>query len=241
MNFIVADDYEQMSVRAAHLIADEVRHDPKLLIGAATGSTPTRTYGLLGEMAAADACLFGEVRLLKVDEWGGLAMDDRATCEVYLQEKLVQRLSISPDRYVAWNSHPSNLEAECQRIARWLSQHGPLGMCILGLGTNGHLAFNEPGNRLHPGPHIARLSNESLRHPMLNASAAAPSYGLTIGIGDILRSRRILLLVSGWAKAAQVARLREPVVTTHFPASFLWLHPDVTIVCDKEAAKEQAA
>jgi galactosamine-6-phosphate isomerase len=241
MNFIIADDHEQMSVRAAHLIVDEVRRDPRLLIGAATGSTPTRTYKLLGEMAAAEACPFAEVRLLKVDEWGGLAMDDRATCEVYLQEKLVQPLSISPDRYLAWNSHPNNPDAECQRISRWLAEHGPLGLCILGMGTNGHLAFNEPGDWLHPGPHVARLSSESLRHPMLNASTAAPSYGLTIGIADILRSRRILLLVSGGAKTAQLSRLTEPTVTTRFPASFLWLHPDVTILCDRQAAKEDTA
>jgi galactosamine-6-phosphate isomerase len=235
MNFLIADNHEQMSVRAAQLIADEARHDPRLLIGAATGSTPTRTYELLG------ACALAEVRLLKVDEWAGLAMDDRATCEVYLQEKLVRPLSISTDRYLAWNSQPNDPDAECQRISRWLAEHGPIGLCVLGLGKNGHVAFNEPGDTLIPGPHVARLSSESLDHPMLHASRAVPKYGLTIGIGDILRSRKILLLVSGEAKAAQLARLREPTVTTRFPASFLWLHSDVTILCDRQAAKEDTA
>lgn len=230
-----------MSVQAARQIADHVRHDPRLLIGAATGSTPTPTYELLARMAAGDARFFPDVRLLKVDEWGGLAMDDPATCEVYLQEKLVRPLSIAPERYLGWNSQPGNPDSECRRIERWLAEHGPIGLCILGLGANGHLAFNEPGDGLIPGPHVAQLSRESLGHPMLSASRSAPSYGLTIGIGDILRSRRILLLVSGAAKATQLARLREPLVSTHFPASFLWLHPNVTILCDREAAKEQAS
>jgi galactosamine-6-phosphate isomerase len=241
MNFIILDNYEQMSVRAAQLIVDDMRRDPHLLVGAATGSTPTRAYELLATMASDDAVGFGQIRLLKVDEWGGLSMDDPATCEVYLQQKFVRPLSIASERYLGWNSRPADADAECQRVARWLAEHGPIGLCVLGLGVNGHLAFNEPGDTLIPGPHVARLSNESLDHPMLHASRAIPSYGLTIGIADILRSRKILLLVSGAAKAAQLARLRESVVSTRFPASFLWLHPDVTIVCDREATKQEPA
>jgi len=230
-----------MSVRAAHLIADEVRRDRRLVIGAATGSTPTRAYELLAEMAAGDSSVFADLRLLKVDEWGGLPLDDPATCEVYLQHKLVRPLSISRERYLGWDSQPRDPDAECRRVERWLCEHGPIGVCVLGLGANGHLAFNEPADVLHPGPHAARLSRESLRHPMLGLSRATPAYGLTIGMADILRSRQILLLVSGAHKSTQLARLREPIVSTHFPASFLWLHPDVTILCDREATKEKAS
>ena len=89
---------------------------------------------------------------------------------------------------------------------------------------------------LRPGPHLAELSAQSLKHPMLHTARGSPRIGLTIGMGDILRSRSILLLVSGRQKAQQFRRLLEPHIATRFPASFLWLHGRVTIICDREAA-----
>jgi galactosamine-6-phosphate isomerase len=226
--------HEGMSRCAADLILWEIRRNLSFLLCVATGSTPALAYDLVAQ--AAPSC--PELRLLKLDEWGGLAMDDPATCEVYLRKRLVTPLGISEDRYIAWNTRPYDPQAECARIARFLGEHGPVDLCVLGLGANGHLGFNEPADVLRPGPHVARLSSASLEHPMLDEAQGQASFGLTLGMADILQSRRTLLLVSGRHKAAQLRRLIEGGITTQFPASFLHLHSNLTILCDADAASQ---
>ena len=106
---------------------------------------------------------------------------------------------------------------------------------MLGLGANGHLGFNEPAETLRPGPHVAELSESSLGHAMVQGHAANIRYGLTLGMADILRARCIILLVNGRHKHRPMQRLFATDISTCFPASFLYLHPDVTCFCDREA------
>ena len=108
-------------------------------------------------------------RWLKLDEWGGLAMDDPATCEHQLQSTLIAPLAAT-DRYVAFNSRPQDRASECARIAAWLAANGPIDVCVLGLGRNGHLGFNEPDDALTPHAHIAELAESSMTHAMLKQS-----------------------------------------------------------------------
>jgi galactosamine-6-phosphate isomerase len=232
----IAPTHEAMSRRAADWIIDHVRRNPRLLLAAATGSTPLRTYEHLAQSATREPELFRHLRLLKLDEWGGLAMDDPATCETYLRTRLIQPLRITPDRYFGWNSSPDDPQRECDRVAAWLHEHGPIDLCVLGLGANGHLAFNEPAESLTPRPHVARLSDTSLQHPMLSAANRKPTFGLTLGIAGILHSRHVQLLVSGGHKTDQLRRTLEGPITPHFPASFLQLHPRLAIFCDQDAA-----
>jgi galactosamine-6-phosphate isomerase len=123
-------------------------------------------------------------------------------------------------------------------MAAWLAAHGPIDFLVLGLGLNGHLGFNEPAENLQDGPHVAKLSEDSLAHSMLNGNKDRVRYGLTLGMGDILRSRKIMLLVSGSHKAGQLKRAFSQPVTARFPASFLQRHSNVTIFCDRAAAGE---
>jgi galactosamine-6-phosphate isomerase len=234
----IAPDHAVLSHWTANVILDEVRRNPRLLLGAAAGCTPSRTYGLLAEMARSEPRTFQQLRIVKLDEWGGLPMDDPATCEVYLGEKLLRPLAIAEDRYLGWNSDPGDPAAECARIASWLSQQGPMDLCLLGLSVNGHLALIEPADVLQTGPHVAQLSESSLSHSMLSTALHRPRFGLTIGLADILQSRRIVLIVSGRQKSRPLRRLLEPGVSTQFPASFLQLHRRVTIFCDREAAPD---
>jgi galactosamine-6-phosphate isomerase len=121
-------------------------------------------------------------------------------------------------------------------MARWLALNGPIDICILGLGENGHVAMNEPDRELNPGVHVAKLAPTSRRHALLQTLVKKPRYGLTLGVGDILRCRKALLLVSGSHKRRPFSRLLAPRVSTRFPASVLWLHQDATVLCDREAA-----
>jgi len=227
-------DHEAMSRHAADWLVDRMRQVPEALLCLAAGSTPTRTYHLLAERHAAEPGLFSRLRILKLDEWGGLAMDDPATCERYLRETLVDALNLG-DRYVGFDSNPADPEAECGRVADWLARNGPIDTCVLGLGVNGHVGFNEPGPALHPHAHVARLSEASLGHAMLGQAQGRPTYGLTLGMADLLHARNVLLLVSGTAKREPLRQLLEGPIRTEFPASLLALHRDVRLFSDAAA------
>src|SRR5690349_9411137 len=232
----VAESYEAMSHQAARLILRELDARPDLILCASAGGTPTRTYELLADHVKANPQAFTRMRVLQIDEWGGLDRQDPATCEQDLRIKLVEPLGISKDRYFGFNTAAADPESECARVAEWLARNGPIDVCVLGLGVNGHVAMNEPADCLMPHAHVAKLTPSSLRHPMLQGSKRKPRFGLTLGIADILRSRNVLLLVNGGHKREAVDRLKNSPVTTRFPASFLWLHPRATILCDRAAA-----
>jgi galactosamine-6-phosphate isomerase len=237
----VAKDHEQMSRRAAARIAAAIRRKPALLLGVVTGATPTRTYEHLARRRTVEPALFARVRVLKLDEWLGLPSRHPASCESYLREKLLGPLEIPRSRYQGFQTRPKDAAADGARLARWLSDHGPIDLCVLGLGGNGHLLMNEPAAALRPGPHVARLAARTRRHSMLEGLPTVPRRGLTVGLADILQSRAILLLVSGRHKRAALARTLAGTVSTRCPASFLWLHPNATVYCDREAARAPGA
>lgn len=230
----VARDYETMSQAAARMIEAEVRLKPELLLCASAGGTPSRTYELLA--AHRNSAQFGKMRVLQIDEWGGIPASHPATCKVDLERKLIEPLGLPARSFIGMKSDSGEPEREARRIRSWLRRNGPIDLCILGLGTNGHVAMNEPGESALPHAHVATLAKSSLQHAMLKELSSKPSYGLTLGLADILASRKILLLVNGERKAAILRQLLEPRLTTRLPASFLWLHRDTTILCDRAAA-----
>jgi galactosamine-6-phosphate isomerase len=230
----ILSDHEAMSLVAANWLIERLHAAPDALFCLATGATPMRAYSLLAERHAVEPQLFERMRALKLDEWGGLAMTDPASCEQYLRRALIGPLRLE-NRYTAFDSQPENADAECARIARWLEENGPIDTCVLGLGVNGHLGFNEPAAYLQPHAHVARLSAASLGHAMLASAHHRPTYGLTLGMADLLQARHILLLVSGASKAEPLRRLLSGRIATDFPASLLWLHPNVGLACDAAA------
>jgi galactosamine-6-phosphate isomerase len=232
----LAPDFEALSQAAAGFLAEEVRRRPDTLLCLATGASPARTYDLLVEQGRRRPGLFDCARWLKLDEWGGLALDDPATCEAYLRTRILEPLHVAADRWFGWHSQPSDPVAECRRVADWLAANGPIDVCVLGVGTNGHLGLNEPAEALQPGPHVASLSGTSATHSMLKLARSRPQFGLTLGMADLLQARKIVLLVSGGHKAEPLRQFHTREISTQFPASFLWLHPAVTVFCDAAAA-----
>ena len=191
-------------------------------------------YGLFAKRAANELSLVDRCRLVKLDEWGGLPMNDPATCEQHLRNTLVTPLAMA-DRYIGFESRPVNVEVECARVAKWLDENGPIDLCVLGLGLNGHIGFNEPADFLQPHCHVAQLSDASFAHSMVSGCDTRPTYGLTLGMVDLLRSRHILMIVTGETKRGPLERLISGRITTVFPASLLQLHGDVCVVCDAAA------
>lgn len=221
------DSTTALAAAASQVIIRAIRNKPDLLLCAATGNTPTATYQAL----VAQKTLFptDQLRMFKLDEWGGVPMDHSGTCESYLQEHLIQPLNISANRYFSIQSNPADPEQECIRMQKLLKEEGPIDLCVLGLGVNGHLAFNEPGAYLQPHFHIAQLTEDSLGHSMAKDMQDVKLYGLTLGMQDILAAKAILLLISGPAKVEVTKRLLEGKISTQLPASFLWLHPNVQV------------
>lgn len=228
-------DYVEMSRSGSNSIVSDLREKPGQLICAATGNSPTGVYQNLAASCFDEKEVFRNLRIIKLDEWGGIPSTDPNSCETFVQEKILQPLHISRDRYIAFKSDPVSPRKECERIQRKIRDNGPIDVCILGLGTNGHLGFNEPAAALEPNCHVADLSHQSLQHAMANTMKIKPVYGLTIGMGDILQSKKIILLLTGSNKQSMISELLLKRITTQLPASFLWLHPNVECYIDSTA------
>ncbi len=227
--------YQEMSDLAASLVMEELINKPGLLLCAATGSSPEGLYRELVRTARRERSLFNQMRILKLDEWGGVPAYYPVTCDFYLRKKVLEPLGIPKERYISFASDPEDPGAECRRIRSSLKKEGPIDICILGLGRNGHLGFNEPSPELELYCHVAELSEESLLHNMVVSMDRKPKYGLTLGMKEILSSRKIILLVSGKEKKQIAEKFLKSKVTTSLPATFLHLHPDVECLVDQEA------
>jgi len=221
-----------LSQTAVQLIIDEVSINPGLLLCAATGNSPIDTYELLSQRHLQQPGLFDRLRLFMLDEWGGVPENSPGTCGAFLKEHLQAPLNISDDRYFPFISDADRPEEECQRMQHVIKKEGPIDICVLGLGANGHVAFNEPGEFLHPYCHTARLSEKSLTHSMTNEMVAKPTHGLTLGMADILGARKIIIIITGKGKQAVIKEFLSGKVSTSLPASLLWLHPDTRCLID---------
>jgi galactosamine-6-phosphate isomerase len=233
MNLQLFASPEELAEQASEHIIDRLRNTGEFLICTATGNSTTLTYKKLVEKRQRYST--EHLKVVKLDEWGGIPLDYPQTCETYLWNHLLRPLHIAEDQFLGFISDTENPAEECRRVQDRLDQEGPIDLCILGIGLNGHIAFNEPAAFLQPHCHIAKLSEKALNHPMAKEMGAKPTYGLTLGMADILNSKEILLLISGASKAEITRDFMQRRISTELPASFLWLHPNVHCLCDREA------
>ena len=220
------EEIDQMGQKAFSIVMDEIEHNPKLLLCAATGSSPLPLYRNLAEEAKKRAAVFDQFRVLPLDEWVGLSSSD-GSCHAFLQNHILRPLKVTQKRYFPFNPRAQDLEEECLRIQALVKEQGPIDLCIMGLGKNGHLGFNEPAIELQPHCHIAELTTESQQHSMILDSSIKPTQGITLGMQDILSSKRIILIVSGSGKDEAKKQLLSGEITCECPASLLWKHNNV--------------
>lgn len=223
----------EVSNAGACLMAEAISRKKEMLICTAAGNTPTLTYEKLTQILPSDQ--YSKIRIIKLDEWGGVPMDHPQTCEQYIVRYILIPFNISSDRYIGFSSDPENPSTEIARVQKELNQTKGIDICVLGLGANGHIAFNEPSDFLQAKCHIAELSQKSMQHNMAVRMEVKPTYGLTLGMGDILKSKKIVMLISGSDKQDITRQFLSGKITTQLPASFLWLHPDVDCLIDIEA------
>lgn len=235
MNFHFFSDFESMSTEGFELIKKEMEHKPNLLFCVASGGSPSGTYSKLAAYKESNPEFGDQLRVIKLDEWGGLEPDSPFTSELDVQHKFVQPMGIPNERY--WTLDPTTLDPEgaCFNMEQVLEREGPLDICILGIGVNGHIALNEPGEAHQLPYHVGELAPSTLANGMLKTLKQPPSFGMTIGLRGIMQSKLILLFVAGSGKKEAFERLQEPSVSGQFPASFLWLHPNVQVLVDQRA------
>lgn len=232
MKVIKCLDYQEMSSNAAHSLLSDLQRVPDQWWVVATGNSPKGVYENLSMAHAKTPNDFKNLGIVKLDEWGGIPMNAPNSCETFIQQRILKPWGIPEKRYIAFDSDTVGPEVECAKIHRLISEKQPMGCCILGLGANGHIGFNEPVDALMPHCHVAPLSLESQQHQMVGDLKDKPTFGMTLGMADILGCRKIILLITGNGKQESVARLLSGLVSTHLPASFLWLHPDVECYLD---------
>jgi len=232
----VAKDYEMMSQKAAEEIIKMLKKKQRTVISIATGATPSRTYELLAAERVKSPELFAQIYFVKLDEWGGVPLDDPATCETEINEKIIVPFNVPSDHYITFDNAPEKMEESLADFQAKIDALGGIDLCILGLGKNGHIGLNDPAESLELEAHVVRdLSEQTLHHPMTAKSAGQISFGLTLGLRGIFEAKKVLFLVSGKQKQEIFTKFKEKKISTLNPASLLWLHRDVLCLCDKDA------
>jgi len=238
MRVLVTPDYRTLSEEAAALVARAVRAKPDITLGLPTGSTPLGMYEELIRKHRHEELDFSRVRTFNLDEYLGLAPDDPQSYHAYMHARFFDHVNIAVDNTRIPDGSPGvDADAECGRYEDEIRNVGGIDLLVVGIGSNGHIAFNEPGSSFESRTRVVTLAPETIENAKRHfpGDANIPMSAITIGIRTILDARRILLLASGSGKAEAVERtLRDPV-SESVPASALRLHPDVIAILDESA------
>jgi glucosamine-6-phosphate deaminase len=225
------DSYDALSARAAGLMLEAIRRDPRVVLGLPTGRTPVGMYDRVVAVCSRDYHCFRDVVTFNLDEYVGIARDHPGSYCTYMREHLFDHVDLDPRNAHIPDGTARDLAAECTHYEREIRDAGGLDLTFLGLGRNGHIGFNEPGTPFASRTRVVELT-ESTRHANadLFAGGHVPTQAITMGIGTIMESRAIVLLVSGSGKEEAIARLRGGEVSEAFPASALHRHGDVRVL-----------
>ncbi len=230
---------ERMVARAlARRVAGALEANPRLVLGLPTGRTPLALYEEIAALHARGEADFSHVTTFNLDEFLGIPASHPGSYRSFMEHHLFSRVNASPERIHFLDGAAADPDEECARYEEAIAAAGGLDIQILGIGTNGHIGFNEPAAGLNACTHRVRLKPETRRS---NAAlfggdeAAVPAEALSMGMGTILRARSLVLLATGASKAGCVERAVRRAVTTQLPASFLQLHGDVDVMLDEAA------
>ena len=237
MKIYKAKDYKDMSRKAANIISAQVIMKPNCVLGLATGSTPIGTYDQLVEWYNKGDLDFSEVTTVNLDEYKGLPRTNDQSYYYFMHQHLFDRVNIDPERTNVPNGMEPDAEKECGRYEELIRSLGGVDLQLLGLGHNGHIGFNEPGEAFEKETHCVDLTESTIEaNKRFFASADdVPKQAYTMGIKPIMQAKKILIVVNGENKADIVERAFFGPVTPEVPASILQLHNDVTLVGDEAA------
>jgi glucosamine-6-phosphate deaminase len=238
MEIIVKDSPEEMSKTAARVVARALNAKPNAVLGLATGSTPLGLYQELVRIHEEGGLDFSQVTTFNLDEYVGLTRKHPQSYHYFMHENLFKHINIPVQNIYIPSGTTDNYEAFCKWYEQRIVECGGIDLQILGIGSDGHVAFNEPTSSLGSRTRIKTLARQTIEDNarFFGSPEEVPVYAITMGVGTILEARKIMLLAHGKQKAAAVAAALEGAVTSKITASALQLHRDVMFIIDRDAA-----
>ena len=239
MEVIICKTYEEMSAAAAREVANQINTKPNSVLGLATGSTPLALYKELIRLHKEEGLDFSQVTSFNLDEYVGLPATHDQSYHYFMRENLFQHINIPPQNTHVPSGTTRNHLAFCAWYEHRIKECGGIDIQILGIGSDGHIAFNEPSSSLGSRTRIKTLAEETIRDNARffnNKIEDVPIYAITMGVGTIMEARKLILVANGAKKAEAVAAAIEGPVTSMITASALQLHPDSMIFIDEPAA-----
>ena len=239
MQVIVCENYEEISVKGAEIIAGQIKVKPDSVLGLATGNSPIGIYDRLCMMHKVGALDFSKVKSFNLDEYLPIEPSDPNSYAAFMHEHLWDKVNMKPENchIPAGNVSLEDADASCRQYDLSIEEAGGIDLQLLGIGRNGHIGFNEPDEKLTVGTHVTALTESTVEanSVLFPSPDMMPRHAVTMGMGVIRNARKILLVANGKNKHEALMGLLGGEITTKVPASLLNLHPDVTVICDKEA------
>ena len=237
MRIIETKTYEDMSKQAANIIASVVTLKPDCMLGLATGSSPIGTYEELVKKYEAGELDFSEVTTVNLDEYKGLPKENKQSYYYFMHDNLFDKVNIKPENTHLPDGTNLDSEEEAARYEALVQSLGTVDLQLLGLGRNGHIGFNEPGDHFEDGTHCVDLKESTIEanKRFFESADDVPKQAYSMGIGTIMRAKKILVVVSGEDKAQALKDTICGPISPKVPGTILRLHPDVTIVADEAA------
>ncbi|MCG8498908.1 MAG: glucosamine-6-phosphate deaminase [Firmicutes bacterium] len=238
MKKMICKNYDALSYLAANIIAEQIKNKPDTVLGLATGSTPMGTYKELVRRNKKGAVDFSGVTTFNLDEYYKISGDNPQSYHYFMYRNLFDHININRNNIHIPDGNTASVEQECERYDRLIRDAGGIDLQVLGIGSNGHIGFNEPASELITKTHLTALTENTIQDNarFFNHADEVPVHAITMGLGTILKAKRIILLISGKNKAEIFKKAFEGKITTNLPASLLQLHPDTTVIVDEEAA-----
>lgn len=240
MEVIITDSYENMSQVAAGIIRQQLLSKPNSVLGLATGSTPVGTYKELVRLHKEQGLDFSQVVSFNLDEYLGLPPSHSQSYRYFMDENLFKHINVPPGNIHVPYGHAESVIEFCAWYEQQILQAGGIDLQILGIGGDGHIAFNEPGSSLGSRTRLKTLTEQTIKDNARFFSKAdeVPRFAITMGVGTIMEAKRIIMLASGRSKAAIVAEAIEGPITSQVTASALQMHRDVVVIVDADAGSK---
>ncbi|HDK7159577.1 glucosamine-6-phosphate deaminase [Clostridium botulinum] len=240
MRIIVVDNYEEMSKKAAAMVASQVILKPDSVIGLATGDTPIGMYKEIINIYKNQKMDFSKVRTFNLDEYYGLNRENPQSYYYYMINNLFNHVNIDKNNINIPNGMADKIEIECKEYERKIDKAGGIDLQILGIGVNGHIGFNEPDTSFESETHLVNLDEKTIESNsrFFSSKDQVPTKAISMGIRTIMHSKKIILLACGQNKADAIFKAIEGKITPNIPASILQLHKDVVVIVDRKAASK---
>lgn len=240
MKIIKVKNYDEMSKRAAFIVASQVSLKDNSVLGLATGSTPLGAYKEIINMYNENLIDFRNITTFNLDEYYGLSGEDDQSYRYFMNENLFNHINIDKENTFIPNGKAENTELESKKYDELVEENGNIDLQILGIGSNAHIGFNEPDDKFASGTHLVDLKEETIEanSRFFETKEEVPKKAISMGMKNIMKAKKVILLASGENKADAIKKTIEGDITPSVPASILQLHPDVTFILDEEAASK---